>query len=101
MFAYAFAKGVRRHLLPADFLAPAVRAFRGLLEHQVRLNADGTASLEGTCAVAGLGGHPYRDGSYNYYVGERPLTDDPKGVGSFILAALEMEAAGIVGLSSE
>jgi unsaturated rhamnogalacturonyl hydrolase len=101
MFAYAFAKGVRRHWLPADFLAPAVRAFRGLLEHQIRRNADGTVSLEGTCAVAGLGGRPYRDGSYDYYVGEKPLTNDPKGVGSFILAALEMEAAGIAGLVSE
>ena len=39
----------------------------------------------------GLGGSPYRDGSFEYYVGEPIAANDFKGVGSFILAALEME----------
>ena len=95
MFAYAFAKGVRKCWLPDEFRAPAVRAFRGLVDHRIRRNADGSVSLEGTCAVAGLGGRPYRDGSFGYYVGEKRAVDDPKGVGGFILAALELEAAGI------
>jgi rhamnogalacturonyl hydrolase YesR len=44
-------------------------------------------------AVAGLGGAPYRDGSYAYYVGEPIRPNDYKGVGPFILASLEMEGA--------
>jgi unsaturated rhamnogalacturonyl hydrolase len=51
--------------------------------------------LEGTCSVAGLGGKPYRDGSYEYYISEKIATNDFKGVGAFILAALEMESAGV------
>lgn len=101
MFAYAFAKGVRKNLLPAGFSAPAARAFRGLLRHRVKRNSDGSISLDGTCAVAGLGGRPYRDGSYEYYVGEKMAIDDPKGVGCFILASLEMEAAVIEGMARE
>jgi unsaturated rhamnogalacturonyl hydrolase len=42
------------------------------------------------CKVAGLGGDPYRDGSYRYYVGTEVVTDDPKGVGAFILAGAEV-----------
>jgi unsaturated rhamnogalacturonyl hydrolase len=43
--------------------------------------------------VAGLGGSPYRDGSFEYYIGERAATDDYKGVGPFILASIEYEAS--------
>ena len=43
--------------------------------------------------ASGLGGDPYRDGSYAYYIGEKIATNDPKGVGAFLLAASEMETA--------
>jgi unsaturated rhamnogalacturonyl hydrolase len=95
MFAYTFAKSVRRGYLSAEYLAPAVRAFHGLLDQKVKVDHRGLWALEGTCGVAGLGGQPYRDGSYGYYVGEKTVPNDPKGMGAFILAALEMEAAGI------
>jgi unsaturated rhamnogalacturonyl hydrolase len=95
MCVYAFAKGVRKGFLPPDYLSAARRAYRGLLERQIKVDAQGLLTLEGTCGVAGLGGQPYRDGSYTYYVNEKIVTNDHKGVGAFILAALEMEAAGI------
>jgi unsaturated rhamnogalacturonyl hydrolase len=41
--------------------------------------------------VAGLGGNPYRDGSYDYYMSEKIVTNDPKGLGAAIQAAVEME----------
>ena len=44
-------------------------------------------SLEQVCAVAGLGGNPYRDGSFDYYMSEPIRANDAKGVGPFILAA--------------
>jgi len=50
-------------------------------------------TLEGTCSVAGLGGEPYRDGSFDYYIHEPVAANDFKGVGPFILAAIEMEQA--------
>jgi unsaturated rhamnogalacturonyl hydrolase len=101
MFAYTFAKSVRRGYLPAEYLVPAGRAFRGLLDQKIKMDPRGLLALEGTCGVAGLGGQPYRDGSYGYYVGEKTVTNDPKGMGAFILAALEVEAAGIEMPNSE
>ncbi|MBN2086047.1 MAG: glycoside hydrolase family 88 protein [Anaerolineales bacterium] len=93
MFAYAFAKGVRINLLSSEYETGARKAFRGLVEHQVRRDTESGWSLNGICSVAGLGGEPYRDGSYRYYTEEKVATNDPKGVGAFILAALELEAA--------
>ena len=50
-------------------------------------------SLTRTVKGAGLGGDPYRDGSYAYYIGEKATTNDPKGVGAFLLASAEIENA--------
>jgi unsaturated rhamnogalacturonyl hydrolase len=41
--------------------------------------------------VSGLGGDPYRDGSYDYYASEKLVVNDPKGVGAFLQASNEME----------
>jgi unsaturated rhamnogalacturonyl hydrolase len=68
----------------------AQKAYNGILKTLVRYNNDGTISLTNVCSVAGLGGTPYRDGSYEYYVGEPRRDNDPKGVGPFIMASLEM-----------
>lgn len=57
-----------------------------------KTDANGQLNLEGTVSVAGLGGNPYRDGSYEYYLSEKVVTNDPKGVGSLLLAATEMES---------
>ena len=42
------------------------------------------------CKSAGLGGQPYRDGSYEYYLSEPILTNNSHALGPFILAALEL-----------
>jgi unsaturated rhamnogalacturonyl hydrolase len=93
MFVYAFAKGVRRGYLPAHYLTNAQRGYRGILTHFVTAGTGGDVSLSGTVKGAGLGGDPYRDGSYAYYIGEKVATNDPKGVGAFLLASSEMETA--------
>jgi len=95
MFVYAFAKGVRSGYLPQDYLSVARRGYRGLLQNLIKVDSLGLITLEGVCSVAGLGGEPYRDGSFEYYVKEKVTPNDPKGVGPFILAALEMERAGV------
>jgi len=92
MFVYAFAKGVRKGYLPEEYLSAARRGYNGLLQNLIKIDAQGLLTLEGTCGSAGLGGEPYRDGSFEYYVTEKIISNDPKGVGPFILAALEMES---------
>jgi unsaturated rhamnogalacturonyl hydrolase len=95
MFAYALAKGARLGYIDARYRQVAEHGFDGLLSNLVRENPDGTVSLINVVQVSGLGGNPrrdgsYRDGSYAYYISEPVVTDDYKGVGPFILAALEL-----------
>jgi unsaturated rhamnogalacturonyl hydrolase len=90
MFAYAFAKGANKGYLPSKFKAVANKAFDGLIQELVKVDVDGQVTITQACAVAGLGGNPYRDGSYEYYVNERKKDNDPKATGPFILAALEL-----------
>jgi unsaturated rhamnogalacturonyl hydrolase len=95
MLAYGFAKGVRKGLLGSEYLLSAQRAYRGLLENHIKVDSQGLLTLENTCGACGLGGNPYRDGSYKYYTTEKIVTNDFKGVAPFVLAALEMETAPI------
>jgi unsaturated rhamnogalacturonyl hydrolase len=95
MFAYSLAKAARLGYIDARYRRVAERGFDGLLSNLVRENPDGTVSLINVVQVSGLGGNPrkdgsYRDGSFAYYVSEPVVTDDYKGVGPFILAALEL-----------
>jgi len=90
MFAYAFAKGANKGYLPSKYKKLANKAFDGLTTKLMKIDADGTITITDVCAVAGLGGTPYRDGSYEYYVNEKKKDNDPKATGPFILAALEL-----------
>jgi unsaturated rhamnogalacturonyl hydrolase len=93
MFVYALAKGVREGYLPQGDLANAERGYKGILSHFIEKGEGDSVSLTQTVKGAGLGGDPYRDGSYAYYIGEKTATNDPKGVGAFLLASVEMENA--------
>ena len=92
MFTYALGKGIRMGYLPASLTKTANMAWAGMQKQFIE-NKDGGVDFVKTIGGAGLGGNPYRDGSYDYYVGERVVTNDPKGIGSFLLAAVEMESA--------
>ena len=91
MFAYSFLKAVRKGYLDASFTAPAEKAIQGIKEKYLREDDNGSLHLGGICSVAGLGGNPYRDGSFRYYITEPIRVDDFKGVGPFILACTEAE----------
>jgi unsaturated rhamnogalacturonyl hydrolase len=90
MFAYAFAKGANKGYLPAEYKDVANNAFDGLTRDLIKIGENGEVIITQACAVAGLGGNPYRDGSFEYYVNERKKDNDPKATGPFILAALEL-----------
>jgi unsaturated rhamnogalacturonyl hydrolase len=91
MFVYALARGVERDYLPAHYLANAERGYSGILKHFIQTGPGDNVSLTGTVKVGGLGGEPYRDGTYAYYLSEKVVADDPKGVGAFLMAATAME----------
>ncbi len=89
-FTYAIAKGVRKGYLPAAKLAIAKKAYEGIVKRFIKVE-NGQTNLHGTVKVSGLGGNPYRDGSFEYYMSEPVIVNDPKGVGAFLLASYEME----------
>ncbi len=91
MFTYALLKGARLGYLDGTYLEAGKKAYAGILKEFMVQNADGSWHLDKVCMVAGLGGDPYRDGSYQYYVSEPIRRDDLKGAAPFILASLEME----------
>ncbi|HEU5238114.1 MAG TPA: glycoside hydrolase family 88 protein, partial [Pyrinomonadaceae bacterium] len=93
MFIYALAKGAHQNYLPAAYLQAAEKGYRGTLNQFAVTKSDGAVDFKGTVSVAGLGGNPYRDGSYEYYLSEKVVTNDSKGVGAFLLAVTEIEKA--------
>lgn len=90
MFAYTLAKGVRMGYLPVSYRAAAEKGWQGIQAKFLTTGADGRTDLQGTVSVSGLGGTPNRDGSYGYYISEKVVPNDPKGVGAFLLLADEM-----------
>jgi rhamnogalacturonyl hydrolase YesR len=91
MLVYAVAKGVRLGYLDKRFDAMSVKGFEGIIKNFIETDEQGLVHLTKTCSGAGLGGNPYRDGSYEYYIKEPLRIDDLKGVGPFIQASIEVE----------
>ncbi|MDT0677868.1 glycoside hydrolase family 88/105 protein [Autumnicola musiva] len=91
MFTYTFAKGVKKGYLPEKYMEVAKKGYEGILNNLITVEDNGVVNLNQVCAVAGLGGDPYRDASYEYYVNEEIRSNDPKGTGPFILASLQLD----------
>jgi unsaturated rhamnogalacturonyl hydrolase len=91
MYVYAFAKGTRLGYLDKSFGVVARKGFEGALKNFIETDEQGVVHLTKTVSVGGLGGNPYRDGSFEYYISEPLRTDDLKGVGPFIQASIEIE----------
>lgn len=91
MFAYTFAKGAKNGYLNENYLDVANSVFDDIVEHLIVEEEDGLITMTSICGACGLGGNPYRDGSYEYYITEKVYDNDPKGVAPFIMAAIELE----------
>lgn len=91
MFVYTLLKSIRKGYISQSYADAAEKGYQGILKNFIEVSPDGQVHLNKGCTVAGLGGNPYRDGSYEYYISERVRTDDAKAVGPFILASLEYE----------
>lgn len=94
MFVYALAKATRLGVLSADKCFVARDAYVALIGQLMSQDAAGAWHIHHCNAVAGLGGNPYRDGSFGYYVSEPVVSDDPKAVAAFVMASLEILQSG-------
>jgi unsaturated rhamnogalacturonyl hydrolase len=87
MFSYALGKAVEKGYLPADpYLAISRIALESLVAYKLTY-VGGYISLKDTVSVGSLSGA----GNYNYYVTQSKVTNDLKGVGAFMRAALQYE----------
>lgn len=91
LFVYFLAKGINKGYLSVDYSYAVNKGFEGIIDNFIKHEDDGTYTITNCCAVAGLGGKQNRDGSFEYYVSEPVIENDPKSVGAFILAAVEYE----------
>lgn len=95
MFVYFFYKMIRNNYVADEtgkILAAAENGYKGIYNKIVE-DSNGEIHVTGICDRAGLGGNPYRDGSYKYYIEQPVVSDDYKGIGAFIYAAREYEMA--------
>ncbi len=90
MFTYSLLKASRKGYISSKYKKTGLKGYSGIVQNLVKENGDGTISLTKCCSVAGLGGNPYRDGSFQYYISEPVRDNDPKGVGPFIMSGLEL-----------
>lgn len=91
MFTYTLAKGVNKGYIPESYRSYAKKAYEGILNEFITVEDNGVVNLNKCCGVAGLGGDPYRDGTFEYYVNEIIRSNDPKGTGPFIMASIQLD----------
>lgn len=98
MFTYALLKGIRLGLLDSDeFGEVAQKAYAGLIATFITPGANGI-DINKICRSAGLGpsNKPERNGTADYYLDGSDVevvSNEGKGIGSFIMASLEYEKA--------
>ena len=90
MFMYVFAKGAKKGYLSKKYYSVAKEIFTGFTRNLIKENNDGIPTIINTISGAGLGGKPYRDGSFQYYANEPKRVNDFKAIAPFILASLEL-----------
>ncbi|KRE98516.1 glycosyl hydrolase family 88 [Paenibacillus sp. Soil766] len=90
MFVYSVSKGVRLKYLSKSFISVAQKGYQGLISELVEEDDLGV-HVNSICHGAGLGGSPYRSGSYEYYLQEAVVSDIFMGMAPFLLASVEME----------
>jgi unsaturated rhamnogalacturonyl hydrolase len=91
MYVYVFARGAHKGYLDSKYLEIAGKAFESIIKELITTDEKGFLTMHNICGGCGLGGNPYRDGSYEYYISEKRIDNDTKGIAPFILAAIELD----------
>lgn len=91
MLAYTILKAVRLNLLSERYFEVGKKVFEGIKREYLKME-DGKWHLGGICLVSGLGpeDNKRRDGTAEYYISEKIVCDDGKGIAPFILAYAEL-----------
>ena len=90
MFVYGMAKSINKGYISQTYKPDIMKAYNGMIKEFVVKDSIGNVHYINAVSGAGLGGNPYRSGSYLYYVSEPKRDDDLKAIGPFIQACLEV-----------
>ncbi len=86
MIGYSIMKGCNLGVLKKEDYKKLGEEIFIELAGQKLIQKDEDLTLCDICSVAGLGPGKERDGSIAYYLSEKIVCDDPKGVGAFLMA---------------
>lgn len=99
--SYALMKGYNIGITDISYYNSGLEIFRSLCDNKLEYTDNNTVTLKDICITAGLAGpssgatsssatsgpkYNKRDGSYNYYVSEKTVENDAKGVAPLIFA---------------
>ena len=90
MFSYFLLKSIEDgYLKDKKYIESTKKAVDGYNKYLIFEREDNSVYISPNCAGAGLGGDPYRDGSFDYYINQVEFQDhDPKAVAPYIMAIL-------------
>ncbi len=74
------------------YFSIAEKIFNGIKSNLIKNDKDGLPDLYDTISSAGLGGHPYLDGTFSYYINEPKRKNDFKKLDPLISAAYELQS---------
>ena len=85
LFAYSCMKSVRLNICDDDIFQTGEKALYAVLNNYTRFE-NNIPVLENICLMGGLGGSQNRDGSDEYYIHEKTVENDAKGIAPFLMA---------------
>ncbi len=90
LFAYSALKAVRLGICGEEMLESGKRTFETITEKYIDNSGD-IPVLKNICLVGGLGGENSRDGSAEYYLSEKVVENDAKGIAPYIMTYTELK----------
>jgi unsaturated rhamnogalacturonyl hydrolase len=89
MFTYGLSKGVRLGVLDKSYMAPALKAYQGMVKHKIFIDEEGLYTVKDIC-------HGTVVGDLDYYLNRPPSDNNLRGLPSVILMSEELREQPVV-----
>ena len=89
LYAYGAMKGGHLGCADAESVKKGENALMAVTTRYIEYSGD-IPVLKNICLMGGLGGTPNRDGSAEYYLSERIVENEAKGIAPYLMAAAEL-----------
>ncbi len=89
LFAYSAVKSADMGISGKNILTAGLNAFSSVTEKYI--SPEKIPVLKNICLMAGLGGADNRDGTEKYYLSEKVVSNDAKGIAPYIMAYAEIK----------